>query len=362
MPLSINRSKSEQSFAQKNDALSGMVEQHGTSQPSTLMKRRMTLFALIMVPLFLTACSQAVETTTSSNAANTPLPKETQELLVKKGMRVSAPIFIRIFKKESELEIWKQKDDGLFHHLKTYPICNWSGKLGPKLKQGDKQAPEGFYRVSKGQMNPNSRYHLSFNLGYPNAYDRSFKRTGANLMVHGDCSSAGCYAMTDALVEEIYAFAREAFDGGQQSFDVHAYPFRMTSKNMELHKRSRWFRFWRDLKQGYDEFERGRTPPKIRVCERRYHVNPGFADITYRINPAGPCPGSPGFIARPKRIPDLTIAGSPAINDPLRSIIDADRQQQETPDTSEQNTDTGSLSLPDDLFSDDLGGLRDGLY
>ena len=311
---------------------------------------------------FLSACSQAVESTTSSNAANNPLPQETQDLLVKKGMRVEAPIFIRIFKQESELEIWKQKDDGFFHLLKTYPICNWSGKLGPKLKQGDKQAPEGFYRVSKGQMNPNSRYHLSFNLGYPNAYDRSFKRTGANLMVHGDCSSAGCYAMTDALVEEIYAFAREAFDGGQQTFDVHAYPFRMTSKNMEKNKRNRWFRFWRDLKRGYDEFEMTRMPPKIRVCERRYHVNPAFADINYRINPAGPCPGSPGFIARPRRTPDLAIARTPAINDPLSSLINSGEQQIRAPEADSQARDTGSLSLPDDLFSDDLGGLRDGLY
>ncbi len=315
----------------------------------------------VCVLSFLAGCSQAIETTSSSNAANSPLPKETRDLLVKKGMRISAPIFIRIFKKESELEIWKQKDDGLFYYLKTYPICNWSGKLGPKLKQGDKQAPEGFYKVSRGQMNPNSKFHLSFNLGYPNAYDRSFKRTGANLMVHGDCSSAGCYAMTDALVEEIYAFAREAFDGGQEFFYVHAYPFRMTSKNMALHKRSRWMKFWLDLKKGYDQFELARVPPKIRVCEKRYQVNPAFADFSYQINPAGPCPGSPGF--RPmRRAPDLTIARSQRQRrqgDPLSQIIETRRQE-----SAQEKHDPGfdSLSLPDDIFSDDLGGLRDGVY
>ena len=126
-------------------------------------------------------------------------------LLGKKGMDAQAPIFIRIFKEESELEVWKQRDDGRFYHFKTYPICNWSGDLGPKVKQGDRQAPEGFYTVTREQMNPDSNYHLAMNLGYPNAYDRSQRRTGEFLMIHGKCKSAGCYAMTDALIEEIYA-------------------------------------------------------------------------------------------------------------------------------------------------------------
>lgn len=309
-------------------------------------------YSILLLLIILNACSQVIENT--SNAADNPLPKETQEVMIKKGMRVEAPIFIRIFKQESELEMWKQKDDGLFYHLKTYPICNWSGKLGPKLKQGDKQAPEGFYKVSRGQMNPKSKYHLAFNLGYPNAYDRSFKRTGANLMVHGDCTSAGCYAMTDALVEEIYAFAREAFDGGQKSFYVHAYPFRMTSQNMFKNRKSRWIKFWRNLKQGYDEFENTRTPPKIKVCERRYHVNPAFADEEYRINPAGPCPGSPGY-RRYRKTPSLTIAGARKEKDVLDEIIRRKVKQDNALEKSQE-----PLSLPDDLFSDDLGELGIG--
>ena len=151
-------------------------------------------------------------------------------LLGKKGMDAHAPIFIRIFKEESELEVWKQRDDGRYYHFKTYPICNWSGELGPKLKQGDRQAPEGFYTVTREQMNPDSKYHLAMNLGYPNAYDRAHRRTGDFLMIHGKCKSAGCYAMTDALIEEIYAMARESFIGGQDSFQVHAFPFRMTRR------------------------------------------------------------------------------------------------------------------------------------
>ena len=157
-----------------------------------------------------------------------PLPTDTMMLLGKKGMDVQAPIFVRIFKEESELELWKQRDDGHFYHFKTYPICNWSGDLGPKVRYGDRQAPEGFYTITREQMNPDSKYHLALNLGYPNAFDRAWKRNGDFLMIHGSCKSAGCYAMTDTLIEEIYAIARESFIGGSDSFQVHAYPFRMT--------------------------------------------------------------------------------------------------------------------------------------
>ena len=123
-----------------------------------------------------------------------------EEMLGKKGMKLETPLFVRVFKEESELEVWKQRDDGRFYHFKTYPICNWSGTLGPKIQQGDMQAPEGFYSVPQSQMNPNSQYHLAFNLGYPNSYDRANRRTGEFLMIHGKCKSAGCYAMTDALI------------------------------------------------------------------------------------------------------------------------------------------------------------------
>lgn len=210
-------------------------------------------------------------------------------LLGHKGMQPAAPIFIRIFKEESELEVWKARDDGRFYHYKTYPICNWSGELGPKLKQGDKQAPEGFYSVSSGQMNPNSSFHVAFNLGYPNAFDRAHNRTGNFLMVHGKCRSAGCYAMTDALIEEIYALAREAFRGGQERIEVHAFPFRMTNANMERYRKNKWYKFWQVLKQGYDHFEVHRIPPNVAVCERRYIVNVHLP-ASGEIDPLGHCP------------------------------------------------------------------------
>jgi murein L,D-transpeptidase YafK len=217
-----------------------------------------------------------------------PISAHSLMLLGKKGMSPKSPIFIRIFKQESELEVWKQRSDGRFYMFRTYPICNWSGDLGPKSRVGDKQSPEGFYTVAKWQMNPNSQFHLSFNLGYPNSYDKANGHTGKFLMVHGKCKSAGCYAMTDALIEEIYALAREAFNGGQESFEVHAFPFRMTEENMKRNRNSRYYRFWTMLKPAYDYFEQTRLPPKIVVCNRRYIVNVEWNG--HKLDPNGYCP------------------------------------------------------------------------
>ncbi|MBL8567364.1 MAG: murein L,D-transpeptidase [Hyphomicrobiaceae bacterium] len=235
--------------------------------------------------LSLAGCSSAPEIA----PADQPLTKQTIMLLGKKGMTAEAPIFVRIFKEESELEIWKARDDGRYYHFKTYPICNWSGELGPKQKQGDRQAPEGFYTVAPNQLNPNSQFHVSFNIGYPNAYDRSHGRDGQFLMVHGKCKSAGCYAMTDALMEEIYGLAREAIKGGQQRFEVHAFPFRMTADNMERHKASKWMPFWKTLQQGYEHFEAHRLPPTVAICERRYNVNVAYA-ANVRFDAEDRCP------------------------------------------------------------------------
>jgi murein L,D-transpeptidase YafK len=239
----------------------------------------------VLCSLALAACSSAPEIP----AAEQPLAKESVMLLGKKGMDAGSPIFVRIFKEESELEVWKARADGRFYHFKTYPICNWSGDLGPKLQQGDKQAPEGFYAIGPEQMKPDSQFHLAFNMGYPNAYDKSQGRTGQYLMVHGKCKSAGCYAMTDALVEEIYALAREAFKGGQPSFQVHAFPFRMTDEKLARYRRHKWFGFWQTMKEGYDYFEVNRVPPAVAVCERRYVVNV-VLPASGRINPEGRCP------------------------------------------------------------------------
>ena len=202
--------------------------------------------------------------------ANKPLSPQMLSLISQKEMAPASPILVRIFKKEAELEVWKAKADGTYDILKTYPICRWSGELGPKVKLGDRQAPEGFYAITPGQMNPNSSYYLSFNLGFPNNFDKAYGRTGEFLMVHGDCSSAGCYAMTDEQISEIFSLARESFAGGQRSFQVQAYPFRMTPKNLARYRNNPHMAFWRNLKQGYAPCEVPRREPKVNVCARRY--------------------------------------------------------------------------------------------
>lgn len=250
-----------------------------------------------------------------------PLSPEMRALLAQRGMREQAPITIRIFKAENVLEIWKQKDDGHYYFLKSYPICNFSGDLGPKLKQGDKQAPEGFYIVAKNQMNPRSHYHLSFNIGFPNAYDRAWGRTGSNIMVHGDCKSVGCYAMTDGVIEEIYVLAREAFAGGQEYFMIQAYPFRMTSANMAKHSGSKWYGFWQNLQQGYDYFETTHQVPEIQVCNRSYLINAVFNNPRERADPTRPCPAFRRLPIRPfTPIPEQTAVNQSSI-EPLGSSL-----------------------------------------
>ena len=258
---------------------------YGVDRRGTMSRHGLCVGLVVAMTSLLGACSLQ-----DSLPAMRPLPKEAMMLLGKKGMKPEAPIFVRIFKEESELELWKQRDDGRFYHFKTYPICNWSGELGPKERQGDKQAPEGFYTVTHDQMNPTSGFHLAFNLGYPNAYDKAHKRTGEFLMVHGKCKSAGCYAMTDALIEEIYALAREQFMAGHTSFQVHAFPFRMTPEKLALHRKDKWFPFWVTLKEGYDYFETARQVPPVAVCERKYLVNASFVGNTGRVDPEGRCP------------------------------------------------------------------------
>lgn len=220
--------------------------------------------------------------------ANAPIPPSLLAEMEKKNMAKESPILVRLFKEEAELEVWKQDRTGRYALLKTYPICRWSGDLGPKVKEGDRQAPEGFYAITPGLMNPNSQYYLAFNLGYPNAFDRSHDRTGAHLMVHGDCSSRGCYAMTDEQISEIFAMGRESFFAGQQSFQVQAYPFRMNPVNMAKHRNSPHFAFWKMLKQGNDNFEVTRMEPKVDVCERRYVFN--AQTESSQFNPKGKCP------------------------------------------------------------------------
>jgi len=217
-----------------------------------------------------------------------PVPHALVATMDKLNMKATSPIFIRIFKEESTLEVWKERRDGEYALLKSYEICKWSGDLGPKKQEGDRQAPEGFYTVTPAQMNPKSNYYLSFNIGYPNAFDQALGRTGSNLMVHGACSSAGCYSMTDESAGELFALARDSFRGGQRSFQIQALPFRLTAENLAKHRDNANLDFWRMLKVGYDSFDLTHRPPKVDVCERRYVFN---ADAgAARFDASATCP------------------------------------------------------------------------
>ncbi len=236
------------------------------------MKLKYTILASLMASVMLAGC-QGKSLEDISPKAEKPLPQKIVMKMKAKGMTTTSPIMLRIFKEESQLEVWKRKDNGRYDLIASYDICKWSGKLGPKFIEGDRQAPEGFYYVRPAQMNPKSSYYLAFNIGFPNAYDRVNGRTGQHLMVHGACSSSGCYSMTDEQVAEIYAFARDAFRGGQPAFQIQAFPFRMTAANMARYRNDVNYPFWKMLKEGYDLFEINKVPPKVDVCEKRYVFN-----------------------------------------------------------------------------------------
>jgi len=232
--------------------------------------------------------------------ATKKLPPELLALLRDKNMPLHSPILVRVFKEEAELEVWKQDATGRFQLLKTYPICRWSGDLGPKWWEGDGQTPEGFYRVTPAQMNPNSNYYLAINIGFPNSFDKANRRDGSLLMIHGDCRSAGCYAMTDEQISEIYSLARDSFLGSQRSFQVQTYPFRLTPANLARHRNNPNLAFWKMLKIGNDHFEATHLEPKVDVCDRRYVFDaqrPPKSPKPLVFNPTGKCPA---FVVDPK--------------------------------------------------------------
>jgi len=232
--------------------------------------RALTTSAALGAGVLLAGCNGDELSLANNAKANQPVPPKLIAAMVEKDMDLPSPILVRLFKQEAELEVWKQDRSGRFALLKTYPICRWSGDLGPKVREGDRQAPEGFYSISPAQMNPQSAYYLSFNTGYPNVYDRALGHTGSDLMVHGDCSSRGCYAMTDEQIAEIYTLGRESFFGGQKSFQLQAYPFRFTPLNLAKHRNNPNMPFWKMIKEGYDHFEVTRLEPKVDFCEKKY--------------------------------------------------------------------------------------------
>ncbi len=270
----------------------------------TAMIRATVLRALVLAAAFVAALTPVMCLGENSNRlpakATRELPPELLSLLRQKKMPKYSPIVVRVFKEEAELEVWKQDATGRFQILKIYPICRWSGDLGPKLQEGDRQAPEGFYSITPELLNPNSNYYLAINVGYPNSFDRANKRAGSLLMIHGDCSSSGCYAMTDEQISEIYSLARDSFLGGRPSFQVQAYPFRLTPANLARHRNSPNLAFWKMLKIGNDHFETTHLEPKVDVCNRLYVFDaqpPPNSPNPLVFNPTDKCPA---FVVNPK--------------------------------------------------------------
>lgn len=282
----------------------------------------------------------------------TPIPTQTLALMAEKGMEPDAPILMRSFKKESEIEVWKLGRDGRYALLKTYPVCRWSGQLGPKVREGDRQAPEGFYDVTTASMNPRSSLFLSFNIGFPNAFDRSLGRKGSHLMVHGACSSRGCFAMTDEAMSEVYAIAREAFAAGQRSFQFQSYPFRMTAENLVRHRADPHFAFWKNLKEGSDIFEVTGREPTWKVAGGRYAFT---TDSVFRADIAAKT-------ARDERdVAGLIAKGTPAIRlvyqdgggHPSLKKLALAASQGPSPDLDEKiRRSLGDVSRPDALAAE----------
>jgi murein L,D-transpeptidase YafK len=255
--------------------------------------RAVMMSAALASGALLAGCNGEDASLASNAKANQPVPPKLVAAMTEKDMELQSPILIRLFKQEAELEVWKQDRSGKFALLKTYPICRWSGDLGPKTREGDRQAPEGFYSITPAQMNPRSAYYLSFNTGYPNAYDKSLGHTGSELMVHGDCSSRGCYAMTDEQIAEIYAVGRESFFGGQRAFQFQAYPFHMTPANLAKHRNNPNMPFWKMIKEGNDHFEVTHQEPKVEFCEHKYVFDPAAppgSTKPLQFNASAQCP------------------------------------------------------------------------
>jgi murein L,D-transpeptidase YafK len=242
---------------------------------------------LVAMGFGLAACSDDLGN--SPTRAYKPMGSEMLALMQEKGTTQNAPVLLRSYKKEAELEIWKMAADGRYVLLKSYPMCRWSGQLGPKTREGDRQVPEGFYAITPGQMNPNSAYYLSFNVGYPNAYDRAHGYAGGSIMVHGACSSAGCFSMTDQQIAEIYSVAREAFLGGQHAIQMQSLPFRMNAENFAKYRLDPNIAFWKELKVGTDNFEVTHQDVSVGVCSSRYVFNAKPADGS-QFEAASACP------------------------------------------------------------------------
>lgn len=237
---------------------------------------------LLLVPPALAeppAASESAAASPSSVTREAATAAALDKRLAAAGQERGAPVLLRIFKASSELELWLAKD-GRFERFSSYPICKWRGVLGPKLWEGDRQSPEGFYSFDEEGLRWQGHWFRAFDINYPNAYDRAHGRTGSGILIHGACSSIGCFAMTDLVIDEMFDLVTAAFAAGQERIQVQVFPFRMSSGNLERFGKLGWSEFWGDLKPASDLLDATGIAPRIGVCDGRYVVRPGIVGDT----------------------------------------------------------------------------------
>jgi murein L,D-transpeptidase YafK len=303
----------------------------------------------------LAACGGLIE----DGKANAPLSAEVRARLAAMGSSPGEAMMVRIFKQSSEFEVWKHTSSGQFKLFQTYKICSWSGGLGPKIVEGDRQSPEGFYTITPALMNPKSNYYLAFNTGFPNKFDRAYGRNGSNLMVHGDCSSSGCYAMTDSEIAEIYALARESFRGGNPSFQLQIFPFRMTPQNLAKESGNSNMSFWKNIKTGYDQFELTKSPPTWDVCDKKYVFNASRAD-GQPLDPVAACPVLTADAALLTQLQAKQIADDAAIA--AEAVALSEKQAKDAAAAQKAADEAAAVKARGDAIGGAVGGFFGGIF
>jgi murein L,D-transpeptidase YafK len=210
-----------------------------------------------------------VPTSKTSVAAYAQNEATLKHQFAEKKLKWGSAVFIRIYKQSNELQVWV-KQNNQFVLFKTYAICYYSGTLGTKTKTGDGQAPEGIYKVFPSQMNPNSSYHLSFNIGYPNAFDKANGYTGSHIMVHGSCVSIGCFAMTNPIIEEIWTLMEAAFIQKQAYVNVFIFPFKLTQAAIDSNVTNGSVGLWKQLLPIDNAFDQTHKIPSVTVKSKNY--------------------------------------------------------------------------------------------
>ncbi len=238
-----------------------------------------------------------------------------QQRARQQGFTTGAPVFIRIFKESSTLEVWMQKGSR-FALFDSYKICKWSGKLGPKLQEGDRQSPEGMYSIEANDLRVNARWHRAMGVNFPNAHDRTNSRGGSGILIHGKCSSTGCFALTDPHVEEVYDLVDAALAGGQPRVLVHIFPFALTRDNLAKKADHPASDFWQELRPAFAAFERDRLPPQAELCGEQY----GFSSWRQRRGL-----GAPHRVSCQKLTPDTLVnVTASAKPKPVAAVATAD--------------------------------------